>query len=61
MSLQDTAIPTALLDELERIYPQRCICEGETYEEHLRYAGAAGLVAKLRQIHDRRFTGVHIA
>lgn len=42
----------ALVDELEELYPARCIRRGETPEDAHRYAGARELVEKLVQRRD---------
>jgi hypothetical protein len=52
MSLRDVPIPFELILELKQIYPQHCIRPGEDYEEHLRYAGAAELVARLEDVYN---------
>jgi hypothetical protein len=57
MSLNDVILSPDLIKTLVELYPQRCIREGEPYEEHLRYAGAAGLVERLRQIYNSRGEG----
>lgn len=36
------------LEQLEALYPPRCLDRSETAEDHLRYAGAVELVQRLR-------------
>ena len=37
-----------LIEDLEEHYPPRCIEQGESIEDHLRYAGMVELVQNLR-------------
>ena len=49
-------VPEDLLKHLEAIYPERCYraTPGQTLEDHLQYAGAAGLVADLRGVFEEQ-------
>lgn len=41
-------IPLDLLEYLETVWDPRCMMPNESVEEHLRYAGAVGLVTLMR-------------
>lgn len=42
----------ALIDELDKLFPQRVLREGETHDEHLRYAGKCDLIQFLKRLRD---------
>lgn len=44
---------TDLIDELARLYPERCIRRGESLEEAHRYAGKRELVLELLALKQR--------
>lgn len=43
-----------IVEHLEGLFPPRCLAPGEPVEDHLRYAGAAELVATMRAHHERQ-------
>jgi hypothetical protein len=45
-------LSTDLVDELNKLHPERCMREGETLEAHSRYAGKRELINFLIQLRD---------
>jgi hypothetical protein len=43
---------TDLIDQLDALFPERCIREGETLEQAHRHAGKRDLINFLRQLRD---------
>lgn len=43
-------ISAELMEYLENLLPPRCIKEGESLDEHHRYAGACDLVQEMAQV-----------
>lgn len=41
-----------LIEELENMYPARCMKAGETLEDHLLYAGRVSLISEMRSRYD---------
>jgi len=46
--------PTAieLIDQLDKLFPPRCIQVGEAVDEHVRYAGKCDLIQFLKRVRD---------
>lgn len=42
-------LATDLIKDLEEKYPHRCITRKESFEDHLRYAGAVAVVTFLKE------------
>lgn len=41
-----------LIEELEELYPARCMKTDESLEDHLRYAGKVDVVERLRERYE---------
>lgn len=48
-----------LIDELDRLYPQRCLRKGEALEDAHRYSGARDLIDELVQMKAEEITTRH--